>query len=137
MRDRGGSGLAEKCCDMIETDDPVNGTAAGCRLVDHHPQRIQVGTVVQPAPSRLLRAHVMRRAPDDARFVSLLGDHREPEVRQLGHVAGGQQHVGRLDVAVDHPLVMRVIERLGHLGQDLAAVRPATDAATVLSNWCR
>ena len=60
----------------------------------------------------------MRSAPDDARLVSLLGDHREPEVGQLGHVAGGHQHVGRLDVAVDHPLVMCVVERLGHLGQD-------------------
>ena len=25
LRDRGGSGSAEKCCDMIEIDDPENG----------------------------------------------------------------------------------------------------------------
>ena len=95
--------------------------AARRRFVEHHPQRIQVGAVVKPPATRLLRAHVMRRAPDDTGLVSLIRecDHREPEVRELGHVARSQQHVGRLDVAMDHPLVVGVIESFGHECQDV------------------
>ena len=46
-------------------------------------------------------------------------DHRKPEIRELGHVGRGQEHVGRLDVAVNNPLVVGVIERIGHQRQDI------------------
>ena len=64
--------------------------------------------MVEPLPPCLLGAHVVRRPLDRPRLVPLLGDLREAEIRQLRLVAGGQQHVGRLDVAVDHPLLVCV-----------------------------
>ena len=87
-------------------------------LVEHHAQRIEVGAMVEPTATGLLGAHVVRRAADHARLVALLGEHREAEVGELRLVARRQQHVGRLHVAMDDPLMVRVVERLGHLRDD-------------------
>ncbi len=97
---------------------PRERSDAGHRLVDHDSQGIQVAAEVELAAPGLLRAHVQGRPPDDARVVPLLDEDRQPEVRELGRVGGGQQDVPRLDVAVDDALVMGVVQRLGDLGED-------------------
>ena len=49
----------------------------------------------------------------------LPGHVRDAEVDELGHPLGGDQDVGRLDVAVDHPAVVGVDQPLGHRDGDL------------------
>ena len=89
---------------------------AGDALVDHHAERIEVGPVVEPLSAGLLGAHVMRGAPDRSGFVHRLGHGREAEVGELGLIERREQDVGRLDVAMDHPLMVGVIQGDGHLG---------------------
>ena len=57
-----------------------------------------------------LRRHVVRRADDRELVGGDPGERRrpgQPEVDQLGDVAGGDQHVVRLEVAVDQPGAVR------------------------------
>ncbi len=97
---------------------------AGQHLVEDHPQRIDVGAGVhvQPAGHRLFGGHVLGRADHRPglrkqrvlrkRLVDRLGD---PEVDHLGHrlaVYQLHQHVRRLEIAMDDPLLMRVLDRL-------------------------
>ncbi len=72
----------------------------------------------------LLGGDVVDRAHELAGFghrrvVVALG---QPEVGEIGVVAGADEHVLRLDVAVDQPLRVRGVERLGHLREQ--AQRP-------------
>ena len=56
---------------------------------------------------------------------------RQVEVQQHGHAVGGHQHVGRLDVAVEHAAVVGVVEGLGQPGAppgDRPGVGPARQA---------
>ena len=82
---------------------------------------------------RLLGAHVVRRpdllaGPCQRRTTGALlplrdsADHpRDPEVRHHG-VSGLQQDVLRLDVAMDHTPLVRVVQRVGHLPRDMQCV---------------
>ncbi len=90
---------------------------AGQHLVEHHAQREEVGPVVHLLALDLLRRHVVGRAEE----LTLLGEVRavEPgdaEVRDLHPVVRGDEDVRRLDVAVDDPVRMRVVQRVPHLG---------------------
>ena len=58
----------------------------------------------------------MGRASHDPALISIVADHRQTEVGQLGYIIAGHQDVGWLDIAMDHALVVRVVKRFGHLG---------------------
>ena len=83
-------------------------------LVEHRGQAVDVGPRVELAVARrLLRAHVGRRADGEPG----LGEPRvaaaqrpgDPEVGHQGVAVPGEQEVLRLDVAVDHALVVGVV----------------------------
>jgi hypothetical protein len=107
---------------------------AGEQLVEQHAQRVHVRprVDVERAQLRLLGAHVLERADDRAHR----GVHRplgEPLVQRLGHaevddlrhglrVLHGDHHVGRLDVAVDDPLLVRVLDGVADGQEERQAV---------------
>ncbi len=85
----------------------------------------------------LLGAHVLERADDRAELREhrllgqplgdRLGDAEVDHFRDRLAIVESDQHVGRLDVAVDHPLLMRVLDRLADRDeqlQPLARVEP-------------
>ena len=87
----------------------------GKQLVEHHPERIQVGLVIERVALDLLRAHVGRRTEtvdEGGVNVHVLADvERQPEVHQLDLVVLGQHDVGRLDVAMHDAAPVRVVQR--------------------------
>ena len=100
-------------------------------LVGHHAERVDVAARVELLALELLRAHVRRRAEHRALLRELLlllrvlassalGD---AEVEHLDEVAPrpravGQVDVRRLEIAVDDPLVVRLLERAADLPED-------------------
>ncbi len=95
----------------------------GQHFIEHGRQRVDV------APRRdllfrrrLLGAHVMRRAKRQAGLrhsPAGSGRHRERDPEIHHHRAAiVQQDVLGLDVAVDHAVPVRVVERVGHLARD-------------------
>jgi len=96
------------------------GQPARHQRVGHDPQRVLIGGRGQPLAPPLLRGHVAPRADDRsrprqaARGVQQLGD---AEVHHEGIAVIVEHHVRRLDVAVDHALVVGVVQRTPHLAQ--------------------
>ena len=104
-------------------------------LVENRAEGKQVGAHVQFLAQRLLGRHVGRRTHRRARAGQVLRRHRQgrrssrrghdgllycrhlrqSEVEHLGMPALGDQDVRRLDVAVDDPLCVRRIQRVGDL----------------------
>ena len=94
------------------------------QFIQQHPQRINVapGIDVVRTEGRLLGAHVQRRAdelgePGEQRLVGelsagRLGDAEVDDLHNRFVVVKRHQHVRRLDVAMDDPLLMRVLHRL-------------------------
>ena len=99
--------------------------AAGQGEVDRTAQRVDVAAGVHlRRVGRLLRRDVVHRADD----VTLAADHLalavdfpchqgQAQVEHLGVVVGGDDDVRRLEVAVDQPLVVGVVQRQAHLGE--------------------
>ena len=86
-------------------------------LAQHGRERIHVTGSRRAFAARLLGGDVVDRAHELARLghagvVAALG---EPEVREVGVVAGAHEHVLGLHVAVDQFLRVRGVERLRHL----------------------
>ena len=88
---------------------------AGEALVQHEPQRVEVGPPVEAAAAHLLGRQVLGRPHHDvvagqvvAGAVEALGD---PEVGQQDPAVGGDEDVARLDVAVDEAGVVGGVER--------------------------
>ena len=99
--------------------------AAGHHLVEDHGKRVDVAARSDLLSLRLLGREVRGGAEHGAAFgghVGLgaggerLGD---AEVGQLHLTVGGDEHVARLHVHVDHALTMGGIERSGHVDGDL------------------
>src|SRR5262249_48385923 len=91
---------------------------------------VATGVNVQPAEFGLLGAHVGRRADEllDSRVERLVRQtlvgrgFGNPEVYYLRHrdaVLIGDQNVRRLDVAMNDPLLMRVLDCLADLDEEL------------------
>ncbi len=99
----------------------------GQHLVQHAAQAVDVAPAVRLGLARgLLRAHVGRRAHRDARLGEVLpachADRlRDPEVGDQ-RFALVQHHVLGLDIAVHHPMPMRIVERGRHVPRDLQGV---------------
>jgi hypothetical protein len=133
-----------------EAADPHRGRVArqgaGEELVEEHAQGVDVGARVDVGAPRgghgavgLLGAHVGRRADDHPRLRGerLAGEvgvaHRlgDPEVDDLGERRArllGDEDVGGLEVAVDDPLLMRVLHGVadrGHEPHPLGHPQPA------------
>jgi hypothetical protein len=95
------------------------GRITGEHLVEHTPQRIDVGPPVQrPVPSRLLGTHVLRSAERKAS----LGDPCPTRLRdcqgdaEVGHyrLSVGQQDILGFEVPVDDAAAMGVVEGSGN-----------------------
>ena len=105
----------------------VEGPFTGEQLVEQHPKRVDVraGVDVQVRHLRLLGTHVLRRADeltelgeDGALGEPLrrgLGDTEIDDLRRVLLVLGRHQHVRRLDVPMDDPLLVRML----HAGADV------------------
>ena len=110
--------------------------AAGQHLVDDAAESPDVGPLVDRLSARLLRAHELRRAEDDARLRPFEDEGRReggvrvgaglPDVEHLRETEiedfdpSFRRHfdVGRFQVAVDDPALVRRFERLGDLPSD-------------------
>ena len=109
-------------CDRVGDLDrrlAVARPAPGERLVTDRRERVDVDRRPGLAALELLGRHVgggaqHRAAAGDARAV---GRRRDAEVDELRDRVVAQQHVGRLDVAVDHPVGVRVVERSAELAR--------------------
>ena len=101
-----------------------DGQLARQHLVQHDAGRVEVGARVGLARLlALLRRHVLVRAEHEVRAreprVLLRAEHAaEAEVGDLDDVALAEQHVLRLDVAVDDAVSVRVRERAEHRADD-------------------
>ena len=111
----------------------IKGRPAREQFVEQHAQAVNVAARinVQPAHLRLFRAHVGRRANE---LMQLRVDRvvRQPafgrlgdaEINHLGHrhaVMQRHQDVRRLDVAVDDALLVRVLDGVANLDEQLQA----------------
>ena len=86
---------------------------AGEHLVQRSAQRVEIAALVGRAPDRLFGRKVCNRADDhalrgDARPVGL---DRQPEIAEPRRTVGRHPDVGRLEVAVNDPAFVRVLER--------------------------
>ncbi len=88
------------------------------QLVQDRPQGVHVGRRpdrVLLAPG-LLRRHVARRAHGHAAYgqpAVALQPSGQAEIGDLGRAVGGEQDVGRLEVAVDDPALVSDVDGLG------------------------
>ena len=103
-------------------------------LIEHNPERPDVGPLIDLLPARLLRRHVLRRAERRARLRELHpGELREAEVDDLHETVFRDENIRRLDVAVNDPLAVRLGEPLGDLNGDIERLieleRPPLDLA--------
>ncbi len=93
---------------------------AGEHLVEHDADRVEVGALVDGSPARLLRREVLRGADDRAGLGHLARPRpRDAEVGHLQAAVGVHEHVVRLDVPVDDPLLVGE----AHGAEDLPDVR--------------
>jgi hypothetical protein len=107
------------------------GCAARQQLIKQHPEGVDVGARVhvQLAHFGLLRAHVGGRADHlreirEERFIGepLVGGLRDSEVddHRPGHtVIESDENVRRLEVAMNDPLLVRVLDRLANQNEKI------------------
>ena len=126
----------------------VEGPLAREQLVEEHPERVDVraGVDVEVRHLRLLGAHVLRRANELTEFgedAALgeplrrgLGDAEIDDLRRVLLVLGRHQHVRRLDVPMDDPLLMRMLYARADIDEQR---QPFPDAepllVAVLGDW--
>src|SRR5579871_866745 len=80
-----------------------------------HARTEEVGPALYRVPlaASLLRAHVGGRPGKAGPLTEFLLPQGQPEVGHVGLAAAAEEDVGRLDVAVDQPLGMGVVQCLG------------------------
>ena len=86
---------------------------AGQRLIEHTRQRVDVGARVGRAALEPLGCHV-GPGPDGragARQAGLPGGVRDPEIDQIRKVVVVEQNVGRLDIPMHQPDLVRGVQR--------------------------
>ena len=122
-----GGGLVQVAVHQDDGRGPLERRLAGQHLVDQDAQRVQVGLVADlGGPADLLGGHVGGRpqGPPGGRQgggVEVLGD---PEVGQLDLALAGDHQVRRLEVAVDHAVLVRVVQRVADLDGQVDHLAP-------------
>ena len=133
-RPSGGSSLADAPCGGCGCG-AAHGVDAAERLIQHERERVEVGAGPNLVAVDLLGGHVGECAEHvpGARQRLLAGEQRAAEVGELrdgrrsrsaldaaraAGIGGRNQHVLRLDVAVDHPARVGVHERVGERDPD-------------------
>ena len=117
--------------DRVGGGGAVERTAAAHHFIDHRAEGPDVGALVDGLASRLFRRHVSRGADDRARARGRLGGRiverdrgarllqfREAEVEHLDAAVGSDLDVGRFQIAVDDPAIVRRPQRRGDLRRD-------------------
>ena len=117
-------------------------------LVEHAPERPDIGPLINRLPARLLRAHVGDRAHHHARTLGRRGHRRrlrqirtcplgakdfgKPEVEHFHDALGRDLDVGRLEIAVNDAFLVGGLKRLRDLPRDRQRLsgghRPASHA---------
>ena len=101
---------------------PDEGGHPGEQLVHHHAQGVEVGAAVGGEALGLLGAEVGGGAddrPGASQLVGVVPGPGDAEVGDLDGALGGEQHVGRLDVAVHQAAVVGGAQGGGDAGPDL------------------
>ena len=95
----------------------LEGRLSGEHLVEHDPERVDVGLAGDLAPERLFGRHVVRRAEHAAGGGEALGLQRagDAEVGDLGAAVAVDQDVLRLHVAMDELVLVGALERAADL----------------------
>ena len=116
------SGGSSCCCLSASSVSEVGlvGQAPGDQLVGDHAERVEVRRGAGLLAARLLGGEVgggaqHRAHLGDARLLGRLGD---PEVGELDLALERAQQVAGLDVAVHHPVAVRVVQALARLLDD-------------------
>jgi len=85
-------------------------------FVQHDPEREEIAPQVLARAEQLLGRNVRRRAGAEPRFlreeVGITSMVREAEIDENGAAIGSQHHVGRLEIEVNHLLLMHAVERV-------------------------
>ena len=94
----------------------VEGTLSGEPFVDDDAQRVLIAGLARLAP-QLFGGHVVSRAAQllQALLARALRDEGEAKIAQQDVVAPPQQHVIRLDIAMDKLLIVRVLQAVRNL----------------------
>ena len=112
-------------CSMISgSESPRNGLLSGQQLVEHDAQAEDVGSPIDPvtfAPG-LLGTHVGRCARQPATLAEVLILEGEPEVGDAGFARCVDQDVGGLDVPVDQPSGVGVMQCVGDGGDQFRRI---------------
>ena len=112
--DGAGGSPASRATATAPAESPVHARRAGEHLEQDETGRVDVGRGRDHLAARLLGAEVVDTAQRRAghRQLRLAEGARDAEVGDLDPAAARQQHVRRLDVAVDDAARMRCVERL-------------------------
>ena len=95
----------------------VNFRRAFCRqqLTQHDPKRVHVIRNHGRLAGEALRTRIGTCKPFRTRRIDDVLDACDAEVDQLGTPAGRHEHIGRLDIAMQHEILMSMRYRLAHL----------------------
>ena len=122
---RGGRGsVGDDRLDDIQKRITAKWSLSGQQLVEHDAQAEDVGSPIDPvtfAPG-LLGAHVGRRAGQPAPLAEVFILEGEPEVGHAGFARSVDQDVGGLDVPVDQPSGVGVMQGVGNGGNQFRRV---------------
>ncbi len=115
---------------------PLEGPHQGQHLVQHDPQAEDVRAVIQAHAlgCHLLGAHVevgAHQIPGQGDGV-LVGQLGETEIGDLGVLIGGDEDVGRFEVAVDDAGGVRHLQGVGHLRQEIRHVAVVVPGQLIL-----
>ena len=100
-------------------------------LKDRNTEGIDVCSVINVLPQRLLGAHIVRRASNDGRMVAcLFDDLGQTEVHQLGLLVSSPHRICGLNVAMNDLLFMSVCEGFAHLHKHMQNARRRNRPAT-------
>ena len=88
------------------------GWPAGNHLIEHSPQGVEVGPGGDLTAHGLLRGHVVKGAhhhPGVGKAGEVNGQ-GQTEVADLGRAVGTEPYIARLDVTVDNPLAVGILQ---------------------------
>ena len=118
QRSRWGRWLLGLLAHQLDHRTPLKGDPPGDHLVEHHPQTVQIGRRSYRSSLKLLRGHVGECPHHLSRRGQLgmdLGQQpSNAEVGEVGVPLHIEQDIGWLDISVDYPLAMGIVQCLGN-----------------------